>query len=189
MNLLFIGDIVGRPGRDLLRVGLEAVAARYAVDFIIVNGENSAGGNGITREIGDSLFGQGVDVITSGNHIWDKREAVDYIGAEPRLLRPANFPAGVPAESVRVLLKGPVLLIAGEKWVHGPGAGNGGYHLVERASGRFARAVRLSGAFDGARVRATLNEGELRITLPKLADRRGRGLDVPVTPVQGPVRS
>jgi HSP20 family protein len=96
---------------------------------------------------------------------------------------------GVPAESVRVLLKGPVLLIAGEKWVHGPGAGNGGYHLVERASGRFARAVRLSGAFDGARVRATLNEGELRITLPKLADRRGRGLDVPVTPVQGPVRS
>jgi len=92
MNLLFIGDIVGRPGRDLIRVGLEAVAARYSVDFIIVNGENSAGGNGITREIGDSLFGQGVDVITSGNHIWDKREALDYIAIEPRLLRPGNYP-------------------------------------------------------------------------------------------------
>ena len=92
MNLLFIGDIVGRPGRDLLRVGLEALVARYAVHFVIVNGENSAGGNGITREIGDSLFTQGVDVVTSGNHIWDKREALDYIAIEPRLLRPANYP-------------------------------------------------------------------------------------------------
>jgi metallophosphoesterase (TIGR00282 family) len=92
MNLLFIGDIVGRPGRDLVRVGLDALVARYAVDFVIVNGENSAGGNGITREIGDSLFAQGVDVITSGNHIWDKREALDYIAIEPRLLRPANYP-------------------------------------------------------------------------------------------------
>jgi metallophosphoesterase (TIGR00282 family) len=92
VNLLFIGDIVGRPGRDLVRVGLEALVARYAVHFVIVNGENSAGGNGITREIGDSLFTQGVDVVTSGNHIWDKREALDYIAIEPRLLRPANYP-------------------------------------------------------------------------------------------------
>ena len=92
---------------------------------------------------------------------------------------------GVTAESVRVLLKGAVCLIAGEKWVQGPGAG-GGYHLVERASGRFARAVRLSGAFDGSRVNASLANGELRITLPKVADRRGRGLAVPVTAGQGP---
>jgi metallophosphoesterase (TIGR00282 family) len=92
MNLLFIGDIVGRPGRDLVRVGLGALAARYGVDLVVANGENSAGGNGITREIGDSLFAQGVDVITSGNHIWDKREVLDYIGVEPRLLRPANYP-------------------------------------------------------------------------------------------------
>ena len=93
---------------------------------------------------------------------------------------------GVAPESVRVLLKGAVVLIAGEKWVQGPGAGGGGYHLVERASGRFARAVRLSGAFDGSAVRASLVNGELRVTLPKLADRRGRGLAVPVTGLQGP---
>jgi HSP20 family protein len=93
---------------------------------------------------------------------------------------------GVVPDSVRVLLKGAVVLIAGEKWVQGPGAGGGGYHLVERASGRFARAVRLSGAFDGSAVRASLVNGELRVTLPKLADRRGRGLAVPVTGPQGP---
>jgi metallophosphoesterase (TIGR00282 family) len=92
MNLLFVGDIVGRPGRDLVRAGLDALVATYGVDFVIVNGENAAGGNGITREIGDSLFAQGVDVVTSGNHIWDKREALDYIAVEPRLLRPGNYP-------------------------------------------------------------------------------------------------
>jgi HSP20 family protein len=88
---------------------------------------------------------------------------------------------GVAPESVRVLLKGPVVLIAGEKWVQGPAAGAGGYHLVERASGRFARAVRVAGAFDGASVRATISEGELRIRLPKLVDRRGQATAVPVT--------
>ena len=88
---------------------------------------------------------------------------------------------GVPASGVRVLIKGNVVLIAGEKWADSPGPGAGGYHLVERGSGRFARAVRLTGAFDGSKVRATLAGGELRITLPKLADRRGRGIEVPVT--------
>lgn len=92
MNLLFIGDIVGRPGRDLVRVGLAALVAKHHIDLVIANGENSAGGSGITREIGDALFGMGVDVITSGNHIWDKREVLDYIAVEPRLLRPANYP-------------------------------------------------------------------------------------------------
>ena len=87
---------------------------------------------------------------------------------------------GVTAASLRILLKGSVVLIAGEKWVAGPGPGTGGYHLVERGSGRFARAVRVSGAFEGSRVRATLTDGELRITLPKLADRRGAGLAVPI---------
>ena len=87
---------------------------------------------------------------------------------------------GVAAASLRILLKGSVVLIAGEKWVAGPGPGTGGYHLVERGSGRFARAVRVSGAFEGSRVRATLTDGELRITLPKLADRRGAGLAVPI---------
>ncbi len=96
MNILFIGDVFGRPGRDLVRRGLQPLVDRYAVDFVIANVENAAGGFGITREIGDAIVGYGVDVMTSGNHVWDKREALDYIAAEPRLLRPANYPAGAP---------------------------------------------------------------------------------------------
>jgi metallophosphoesterase (TIGR00282 family) len=96
MRLLFIGDIVGRPGRDLIRLGLSAIVDHHHVDLVIANAENAAAGFGITREIGDQLLDWGIDVMTSGNHIWDKKEALDYIGAEPRLLRPANYPAGVP---------------------------------------------------------------------------------------------
>ena len=96
MKLLFIGDIVGRPGRDLVKQGLPAIVEHHEIDLVIANAENAAAGFGITREIGDQLLDWGVDVMTSGNHIWDKREALDYIGAEPRLLRPANYPAGVP---------------------------------------------------------------------------------------------
>src|SRR4029453_16706206 len=96
VRILFIGDIVGRPGRDLLKRGLTAIVDYHSIDVVIANAENSAAGFGITREIGDQLLEWGVDVMTSGNHIWDKKEALDYIGAEPRLLRPANYPAGVP---------------------------------------------------------------------------------------------
>jgi len=96
VKLLFIGDIVGRPGRELVRQGLPAIVEHHEIDLVIANAENSAAGFGITREIGDQLLEWGVDVMTSGNHIWDKREALDYIGVEPRLLRPANYPAGVP---------------------------------------------------------------------------------------------
>ena len=96
MRILFIGDIVGRPGRELVRRGLPALVERHAIELVMANAENAAAGFGITREIGDQLLDWGIDVLTSGNHIWDKKEAVDYIGAEPRLLRPANYPAGVP---------------------------------------------------------------------------------------------
>ncbi len=95
-RLLFIGDIVGRPGRELVRRGLAALVEQHDVDLVIANAENAAAGFGITREIGDQILDWGVDVMTSGNHIWDKKEAIDYIGAEARLLRPLNFPAGVP---------------------------------------------------------------------------------------------
>ena len=95
MNILFIGDIVGRPGRELIRKGLRALIDHHGVDFTIANAENSAAGFGVTKDIGDALLGWGVDVMTSGNHIFDKREVIPYITGEPRLLRPANYPAGV----------------------------------------------------------------------------------------------
>jgi len=96
MKLLFIGDIVGRPGRDLVRRHLKALTAASAVDLVIANGENAAGGAGITRDNAKEIFGAGVDVITTGNHVWDKREALEFIVTEPRLIRPANYPEGTP---------------------------------------------------------------------------------------------
>ena len=96
VRILFIGDIVGRPGRDLVKRGLPSLVEHHSIDVVIANAENAAAGFGITREIGDQLLDWGVDVMTSGNHVWDKREALDYIGTESRLLRPANYPAGVP---------------------------------------------------------------------------------------------
>jgi metallophosphoesterase (TIGR00282 family) len=106
MNILFIGDIVGRPGRELIRKGLRGLIERYDADLVIANAENSANGFGVTKEIGDTLLEWGVDVMTSGNHIWDKKEAVDYIATEPRLLRPANYPAGVPGRGSYVAQTG-----------------------------------------------------------------------------------
>ena len=96
MKLLFIGDIVGRPGRDLVRRHLKALTASLGVDLVIANGENAAGGAGITRDNTNEILAAGVDVITTGNHVWDKRETLEFIGAEPRLIRPANYPAGTP---------------------------------------------------------------------------------------------
>jgi hypothetical protein len=96
MRLLVIGDVVGRPGRDLLRRSLAGLIDRHRVDLVVANVENAANGFGITRDIGDHILEWGVDVMTSGNHIWDKKEAIPYIGTEPRLLRPANYPPGVP---------------------------------------------------------------------------------------------
>ncbi|HSL21213.1 MAG TPA: TIGR00282 family metallophosphoesterase [Vicinamibacterales bacterium] len=96
MKILFIGDIMGRPGRDMARRGIPKLVEQHDIDLVIANVENAAAGFGITRDIGDELRGYGIDVMTSGNHIWDKKEVLDYIPGEPRLLRPANFPSGVP---------------------------------------------------------------------------------------------
>ena len=96
MNLLFIGDIVARTGRDLVRRLVGPLVEQHAVDLVLANGENAAGGAGITREITTELFKAGIDVLTSGNHIWDKREVLEFIDSEPRLIRPANYPAGSP---------------------------------------------------------------------------------------------
>jgi hypothetical protein len=92
MNLLFIGDIFGAAGRNIVADHLQDIIATNKIDLAIANAENAAGGFGLTPAIAEELFGLGLDVITSGNHIWDKREVYDYIERQPRLLRPANYP-------------------------------------------------------------------------------------------------
>ncbi len=92
MRILFIGDIVGSPGREMVTKHLAEIVARERADVVIINGENSAAGFGITPKIAEELLALGADVITGGNHSWDRKEILEYIPNEPRLLRPANFP-------------------------------------------------------------------------------------------------
>jgi len=96
MKILFIGDIMGEPGRRAIARTLHKVVAQHAVDLVIGNGENVAGGFGITPELAHELYEMGLSVITTGNHAWDKKEILDFFPQEPRLLRPANYPDGVP---------------------------------------------------------------------------------------------
>src|SRR4030043_224255 len=96
MNILFIGDIIGKAGRQAIQGVLEKVIADHKIDFTIANGENAAGGMGITPTIAMEFLDQGVDVLTSGNHIWAKKEIVPFLDEEPRILRPANYPPKVP---------------------------------------------------------------------------------------------
>ena len=98
MRLLFCGDLVGRSGRDVVLEKLPALRSDLALDLVIANGENAAGGFGITQKICDDLYKAGVDCITTGNHVWDQKETVAFIGSDPRLLRPINFPAGTPGK-------------------------------------------------------------------------------------------
>jgi metallophosphoesterase (TIGR00282 family) len=98
MKILFIGDIVGDAGRKAIRQGIPKLVEQLKIDFVIANAENSAGGFGITKSVGEEIFSLGVDVLTSGNHIWDKKEGIEYIAQENRLLRPANYPEGVPGQ-------------------------------------------------------------------------------------------
>jgi metallophosphoesterase (TIGR00282 family) len=96
MKILFIGDIVGTVGRAAIKALLPAVRDRLKIDFVVANGENAAGGFGITEKVATEIFGLGVNIMTSGNHIWDKKEAVPYIAKESRIIRPVNYPPGVP---------------------------------------------------------------------------------------------
>jgi hypothetical protein len=96
LRVLFVGDIVGKPGREILRRALPGIAARERIDFVVANAENAAGGFGITRETGEAILAMGVHVLTMGNHVWDKKEALDYVAREPRVIRPLNYPAGAP---------------------------------------------------------------------------------------------
>ena len=98
LNVLFIGDIVGKPGRNALHKLLASLREEHCVDLCIGNAENAAGGFGLTPEVADDLFKLGIDVLTSGNHIFDKKEIIDHLARDSRILRPANFPAETPGK-------------------------------------------------------------------------------------------
>lgn len=106
MKVLFVGDITGKPGRRMLAAQLAALRRTHSLDAVIANGENSAGGMGLTAGVAAELFASGVDVITGGNHIWHNREAYALLDAEPRVLRPANYPPGVPGRGSGVFATG-----------------------------------------------------------------------------------
>jgi metallophosphoesterase (TIGR00282 family) len=102
MKILFIGDIVGSPGREIVVDRLADIVSTRGIDLVIANGENAAAGFGITPRIAEQLFAAGVEVLTGGNHIWDRKEIFDYIPHEPRLVRPANLPDGNPGSGLYV---------------------------------------------------------------------------------------
>jgi len=103
LTVLFLGDIVGEPGRNAVIARLPELKEKHALDFIIVNGENAAGGRGITGKITIDLLRAGVSVVTTGDHIWDQKDIIAFLGLEPRLLRPLNYPDGAPGSGSIVL--------------------------------------------------------------------------------------
>ncbi|MBT6095326.1 MAG: TIGR00282 family metallophosphoesterase [Rhodospirillaceae bacterium] len=102
MRILIVGDVVGKSGRNAVDEHLPGLRERLKLDFIIVNGENAAHGFGITDKICQQLYAAGADVITTGNHVWDQREIMNYIDSDPKLLRPLNYPAGTPGKGSAV---------------------------------------------------------------------------------------
>jgi 2',3'-cyclic-nucleotide 2'-phosphodiesterase len=102
MRILYLGDVVGRSGRDAVVEKLPEIRRRLETDFVVVNGENAAHGFGITAKICEDFYAAGVDVVTLGNHSWDQREIMSYIDGDPRLLRPLNYPTGTPGRGVGV---------------------------------------------------------------------------------------
>jgi metallophosphoesterase (TIGR00282 family) len=102
MNILFMGDIIGKPGRDVAHAELPRLRDRLKLDFVIANGENAAGGFGLTRAISEEFFGIGIDVISTGNHWADQKEILTYIDGEDRILRPANYPKGTPGRGANL---------------------------------------------------------------------------------------
>jgi metallophosphoesterase (TIGR00282 family) len=104
VRLLFLGDIVGRSGRTAVTSGLPGLIERYKLDFVVVNGENAAGGFGMTEEIVQDVLDAGADVLTTGNHAFDQREALVFSERQPRFLRPVNFPAGTPGRGANLFI-------------------------------------------------------------------------------------
>jgi len=102
MRILVCGDVMGKSGRDAVAAYVPRLRQELALDFVVVNGENAAGGFGITDKLCAELYAVGADVITTGNHVWDRRELIGYIDGDPRLLRPLNLPPGTPGAGARV---------------------------------------------------------------------------------------
>ncbi|HPF21160.1 MAG TPA: TIGR00282 family metallophosphoesterase, partial [Syntrophomonas sp.] len=102
MNILVIGDIVGKPGREILKSLLAWVQKKYQIDFTIANGENAAGGRGLTLEVKNELLGMGIDCLTMGNHVWDNKNIFTFIDDEPRLIRPINYPGDCPGQGMHI---------------------------------------------------------------------------------------
>lgn len=102
MNIIMIGDIVGRPGRRAVKELLPSLIREFQIDLVLANGENAAGGNGITPDLAEELYTFGVDILTMGNHVWDKKEILPYFEVENRIIRPANYPPGVPGKGFLV---------------------------------------------------------------------------------------
>ena len=102
MNILLIGDVVGNPGRSIMKKALPVVFKKYDVDYCVANVENAAGGFGVTKDVCDEILDLGVDCLTSGNHIWDKKEIIGVIDLIPQLLRPLNYPARQPGRGSHV---------------------------------------------------------------------------------------
>ena len=114
VKILFIGDIVGEPGRRAVRQLVPILRERHSLDVVIANGENSAGGNGITPLMAQEIFKSGVDIITSGDHLWDQKEVMELLANEPRFVRPLNYPPGTPGQGsalLRLYGKPPVAVI------------------------------------------------------------------------------
>src|SRR5215470_16071547 len=103
LTVLFLGDVVGEPGRNAVITRLPKLKEQHTIDFVVVNGENAAGGRGITGKITIDLLRAGVSVVTTGDHVWDQKDIVAFIDTEPRLLRPVNYPAGAPGNGSIVL--------------------------------------------------------------------------------------
>lgn len=98
MHVLFIGDIMGKPGRQAVKRFLKTLQLEYEIDVTIANAENAAAGKGLTKEIAEELYDNGIQFLTMGNHVWDQREIMNFIDREPRLVRPANYPVGAPGQ-------------------------------------------------------------------------------------------
>ena len=126
VKVLMLGDVIGAPGMRALFAGLGSLAKKVQADLVVANGENAQGGYGITKEDSDRMFASGVDVISSGNHVWERPLAAELLDSEPRLLRPANYPAGAPGSgSCHVLAKG------GSEWFIVNAQGREGMYAID----------------------------------------------------------